>query len=268
MTTENLTWDQAVLRVLEEARIPLHYTDVGSRVAQQQLTKSVGANPAAGAMTTLRTLVKGKRVVQTERGVYALPEVAHDVAVAEAAAEDEANVGDRLIVNAYGLYWSRSLVNWDPPATNSQAKLLGDAGAGLVNFADQDGIYLLHSGSEIMYVGQSYTPQNGTAGLYNRLRNHHNDNRKSDRWDAFSWFGFRPVSDELTLGPTPENATTKDVIDLIEGILIEGIMPRLNMRRGEGSKAWEPNLYYQIEDPNLIVKKLSALGTLGQTLRE
>ena len=36
MTTENLTWDQAVLRVLEEARIPLHYTDVGSRVAQQQ----------------------------------------------------------------------------------------------------------------------------------------------------------------------------------------------------------------------------------------
>ena len=47
MTTENLTWDQAVLRVLEEARIPSHYTDVGSRVAQQQLTKSVGANPAA-----------------------------------------------------------------------------------------------------------------------------------------------------------------------------------------------------------------------------
>ena len=46
MTTENLTWDQAVLRVLEEAGTPLHYTDVGSRVAQQQLTKSVGANPA------------------------------------------------------------------------------------------------------------------------------------------------------------------------------------------------------------------------------
>ena len=76
------------------------------------------------------------------------------------------------------------------------------------------------------------------------------------------------MSDELTLGPTPENATTKDVIDLIEGILIEGIMPRLNMRRGEGSKAWEPNLYYQIEDPEFIVRKLSALGTLGQTLRE
>ena len=150
-------------------------------------------------------------------------------------------------------------MDWEP----TKGRLLGNAGAGDVNFADQDGIYILHNGNEVAYVGQSYTPTTETAGLYSRLRNHHNDKRKSDRWESFSWFGFRPVNEDGQLLPAEGSATTKEVINLIEGILIEGLMPRLNMRRGEGSKAWEPNLYNHVEDPLITLKRLQALADLG-----
>ena len=35
MTTENLVWEQAVLRVLEDAGEPLHYTEIGNRIVQK-----------------------------------------------------------------------------------------------------------------------------------------------------------------------------------------------------------------------------------------
>ena len=270
MTTQGtLTWDNAVLHVLGEADAPLHYTEVGARVAQQGLTRSVGANPAAGAMSALRNLLKDAKVVAVvgQRGVYALPAIAQKVAAAAEAQEVAETSPDRLIVNAYGLYWSRSLVNWDAAATSNDARLLGSAGGNPVDFADQDGIYLLHNGNEITYVGQSYTPNTEAAGLYSRLLSHHKDSRKSDRWDTFSWFGFRPVDDNGQLLQTPETATIRDVIDLLEGIFIEGLMPRLNMRRGDGAKAWESNLYSQVEDPRLITNRLSALATVGAALR-
>lgn len=269
MTTGTMTWEQAVLFVLQDAGEPLHYTAVGTRIARQNLTRSVGANPAAGAMSTLRNLLKDNRVsnVVGQRGFYALPDIARDVAAVVEAQEVEETTPGRLVVNAYGLYWSRSLVNWEAAPTSSSARILGTAGSDPVNFADQDGIYLLHNGNEIAYVGQSYTPSSDRAGLYSRLRAHHNDSRKSDRWDSFSWFGFRPVDDNGNLSQVPESANIKDVIDLIEGILIEGIMPRLNMRRGEGVKAWETNLYNQVEDPQLIANRLSALTTIGVALR-
>ena len=250
----------------------MHYRAVSERIVEQELTRSVGATPAGQANYALRSLMKSGAVAQAEgTGMYALPEVVEHEREEAARAEDEAAEAvtddSRLTVKAYGLYWDRELVDWTPGPTSRQAQLLGDAGSGPVNFADQDGIYLLQSGNETVYAGQSYTPDTDAAGLYARLRSHHRSSRKADRWDTFSWFGFRPVGEDRRLLPTPGNATPKDVIDLIEGILIEGLMPRLNMRRGEGSKAWEPNLYEQVEDPQIIARRLSALVQAGQILR-
>ena len=182
-------------------------------------------------------------------GMYALQEIAESfeekAAAEEAAALAAAADPDRFTLKAYGLYWDRDAVDWDPTPNSRQAQLTGSRGRVAVNFADQDGVYLLHHGNEIVYAGQTYTPDTETAGLYSRLRYHHTSNRKSDRWDTFSWFGFKPIGPDRKLLPTPDNVTAKDVIDLLEGIFIEGLMPRLNMRRGEGSKAWESILFEQ-----------------------
>ena len=248
----------------------MHYREIANQIVSSNLTKSVGATPAHQANSALRSLVKAGKVAALEgAGMYALPEVANKERQ-HAEAEDDADFEaatdtNRLTVKAYGLYWSRALVDWDP----ANGRLLGSAGSTTIDFADQDGVYLLHSGNEIAYVGQSYTPNQTTPGLYGRLRSHHTDFRKTDRWDSFSWFGFKPVdSESQTLLPTPNTATAKEVFNLLEAILIEGLMPRLNMRAGEDTKEWlKDSQYSQIEDPYLIMKRLAALGTVGQVLR-
>lgn len=149
MTTGNLTWEQAAFRILQEAREPLHYRDIGDRIVAQNLTRSVGANPANQANVALHKLFREGHIRKIGRGLFALPEIADQVAEAEAEA-DEAIVSGRLTVGAYGLYWNRSLVDWE---VTSNGRLLGTTGGSTVDFADQDGIYLLHTGNEIVYVG-------------------------------------------------------------------------------------------------------------------
>ena len=265
MTTGNLTWQQAALRVLDEEGRPLRTTDVGELIAQRQYTANVGAAPTQQASVALRNLLKRGEIRQVGK-LYALPNVANQ---ALQSAEEEAEAGyvtatnpDRLTVRAYGLYWSRGLVNW-----SSGSNLWGEAGGDRVNFADQDGIYLLHNGNEITYVGQTRTPK-GVRGLYSRLQDHDKDRRKTDRWDSFSWFGFRPVDETGSLGEPPQTADLGEILNLIEAILIEGLMPRLNMQSAPNSKEWlEENQYFQVEDPQLIASRFAALAQVGAALR-
>ena len=266
MTSGNLTWDDAVIRVLQDAGKPLHYTEVGDRIAEQGLTRSVGATPANSANVALNKLAKSGIIEKVGRGVFAISEVARQITDVDSD-DDNTVVSDigRLTVNAYGLYWDRNSVDWE--ATTNNRQLLGAAGGIQVNFADQDGIYLLHNGNEITYVGKSRTP-NAQAGLYSRLKFHHTDRRKTDRWDTFSWFGFKPVNENGELLPTPESATIGDVIDILEAILIEGLMPRLNMRSGDGAREWlKGNQYFQDQSPAVIARRLAALAQIGQVLR-
>ena len=229
-------------------------------LASGELTRSVGATPTQQASVALRSLLKQENIEQVGR-LYASKEVAsrarQDAETRADTQYEAATDTSRLSVKAYGLHWRRNLVDWSP----TQGKLLGSSGSTPIDFADQDGIYLLHNGNEITYAGQSRTPSSRT-GLYNSLRSHHNDGRKTDRWETFSWFGFRPVDNESgQLLEAPETATIEDVINLIEAIFIESLMPRLNMRSGEGAKEWlEDNQYFQTEDPQLIANRLAALG--------
>ena len=223
MATGNLTWEQAVLQVLREAGEPMHYRAVAERIVEQGLTRSAGATPPGQANYALRSLMKSGDVAEAEgAGMYALPEIVEQERQEADLAEEDAAAAvsddSRLTVKPYGLYWNGNLADWTPSPNSRQAQLPGEAGSGRVNFADQDGIYLLHSGNETVYAGQSYTPDTDAAGLYGRLRSHHRSGRKTDRWDTFSWFGFRPVGEDFRLLPTPPNATVKDMIDLIEGL--------------------------------------------------
>ena len=155
MTTGNLTWEQAVLRVLEEAGEPMHYRDVADIIVQQNLTRSVGATPPNQANYALRSLVRSSEVAEAEGvGMYALP------AVAKRAAEEDARFEG---IASYGLYWEKNRVNWNPGQRGRGVrgiKLLGRAKGEdkEVNFASQQGIYLLHQGMDFCTSGRRPTP--------------------------------------------------------------------------------------------------------------
>lgn len=148
------------------------------------------------------------------------------------------------IIGAFGMYWERSLVDW-----YARPKLLGSQGIGAttVDFFDQRGLYLLHDRRQIVYVGRSTD-----RPLGKRLYEHTQD-RLRGRWDRFSWFGIRGVTEEGNLQPPRNDADVEFCIQAIEALLIESIEPPLNRKRGDGFSGIE---YIQSEDPALRDRKL------------
>ena len=246
MSTQNLSWTAAVLQVLRETNGPLHYTEVERRIMEQGLRPKI-ANSQATTNGTLRSLMSasgrnGVREIYNQKGVYALESVARELNPKLRDEEAAAQNSGIIKIEAFGLFWRRELVDWE-----SGLRLLGQQSKEsiAVDFADQDGIYVLHDGREVMYVGKTYTPTSN-YGLYRRLKDHNDDPRKTVYWDGFSWFGFKPVAEDGLLREASNNATLESVIDVIEAIFIETLLPRLNQQSGEGmQQAREDGLYFQ-----------------------
>jgi len=138
----------------------------------------------------------------------------------------------RSFIKNYGLRWQRQFVNFGRPVT-----VLGyvsdDPSQPTIDFAFQTGVYALYDGSELVYVGRAVK---GERPLGERLRFHHNDEMKTDRWTTFSWFGFRSVVQEGRLqkeSHAVRTVKTVDVAEVFEGLMIEFIRPRLNNRGGD-----------------------------------
>jgi len=69
------------------------------------------------------------------------------------------------------------------------------------------------------------------------------------RWDRFSWFGVLPVREDGTLAAAPPEAfNIKNLIATMEALLIEGLEPPQNRKRGDAFNAVE---FLQVEDPEL-----------------
>lgn len=116
-------------------------------------------------------------------------------------------------------------------------KHLPDAAAaakpGVVDFAKQCAVYLLHHDREIIYVGQ-------TVELGPRLREHTKSPHLHNRWNRFSWFGFRKVI-HRDMGPgclgkpiLPSDFGIDEWMKTVEGILIAALEPRNNGMAGLG----------------------------------
>lgn len=93
------------------------------------------------------------------------------------------------IIQCYGLFWREEDVFWGAGRTRGQ--LLGVPArlrtATPTDFRQQVGIYVLYSGHQMIYVGQTGS---GKRKLFSRLKAHRRDSL-ADRWDRFSWFGLR-----------------------------------------------------------------------------
>lgn len=238
-----MNWRDSVLHVLRQKGEAMHYADIAEAIAEQELRSDFGATPAATVNSTISTSIQqeGDRspFVRVDRGYYALRGLDNQARAAGTISEPEPAESTGLI-NAFGMFWARTNVLW-----SGNPKILGQQqpGSQPVDFANQRGVYLLHDGRAVVYVGRTTEQPLGI-----RLRQHISD-RLNGRWDRFSWFGVYPVSDNGSLNSSAIG--TYDMISLIvtmEALLIEGLEPPQNRKRGDDFRAVE---FLQHPDPEL-----------------
>lgn len=246
---KNMTWKDAVTRVLTDARASMHYTDIADEIVSKGYRKDVGATPANTVATIITNEIRNKGnesvFIRTGYGEYILREFTQSDAgqsggTLEKETSDKADES-KGIVNAFGMYWRREYVDW----SSSNVSLLGvqQLGASQVDFADQKGVYLLHDGRAVVYVGRA-TDQSLGKRLYQ-----HTIDRLNGRWDRFSWFGVLHVSEEGELSePDTSSYGLDDWVSMMEALLIEGLEPPQNRRRGDDFRAVE---YLQRKDPKI-----------------
>lgn len=251
-----MTWEQAISRVLEEADEPLHYIEITDRIVAGELRKSLGATPAATVASVLSTAIKREGIrapwVRLGRGTYGPAGREHSetpsaATAARALVPEERDQEEQYeVVSSFGMYWSRDAVEWA-----RAPRILGQqyGGATQVDFCNQIGVYLLYDGREVIYVGRATE-----RGLGVRLYEHTWD-RLASRWDRFSWFGFLPVGEDGALRGMPAAFDSSKLGPALEAILVETVEPRQNRKRGDDLAQVE---YLQVEDPAVRRRALKA----------
>jgi hypothetical protein len=258
METE-LEWKDAIIAVLRAAKAPMHYAEIPEQIFERGLRVEQTATPAATVAAFIARSLKNERehspFVRVSRGVYALrggQTEASAIAQTELEEAEEPAEADEVtgLVNSFGMFWNRDKVNWE-----TDPHILGEqqAGAKPVNFREQKGVYLLHDAQGVVYVGRA------TDQTLGRRLQQHNSDRLAGRWTRFSWFGVYPVQEDGTLRMSIDFAKvdTTIVIATMEAVLIEGLEPRQNRKRGDDFRAIE---FLQVEDPKLEMNRKRAIA--------
>lgn len=250
----DMQWKQAIAKVLRDSGEPMHYADIAQAIIDQGYRRNVGATPAATVSANLSESMRAgskSQFVKVDRGVYALRGIDRAPRPAPQEESDEAEETSREmgLINAFGMFWSRSQVAWQ----SRMPRLLGvqQTGSTPVNFTEQAGVYVLYDVHRPIYVGRVTEPRMGL-----RLFDHTRD-RLTSRWDRFSWFGVRGVTGDGTLAPIPTaGIAINTLIATMEALLIEGLEPPQNRRQGDGFNAVE---FIQTEDPDFEKKQKQKL---------
>lgn len=245
----DLNWRDAISQVLRANHEAMHYAEIAEAIAEQQLRTEFGATPAATVNSIISTSLQNEGhaspFIRVERGRYWLRQLAENplAQVVPAQQPDQPTVvepDETGLINAFGMYWSRNNVLW-----TSTPRILGQQqpGSTSVDFCNQKGVYLLLDGRTVVYVGRTTDQPLGV-----RLRQHIVD-RLNGRWDRFSWFGIYSVAENASLNISA--TVTYDLTLLIvtmEALLIEGLEPPQNRKRGDDFRAVE---FLQVEDPDI-----------------
>lgn len=148
-------------------------------------------------------------------------------------------------VTSFGLFWREDEIDWEPGTGNRNSfRLLGRVGSNsgtlkICDFRHQSGIYVLYDDYGPTYVGLTRA-----LGLGQRLKNHTCDRHKG-KWDRFSWFGFKAISNSVNesgmkfLEPRKDKVKTSQhtTIGDLEALLIAAMGTRLNRAKMKFSDA-------------------------------
>jgi hypothetical protein len=231
----------------------MHYTEIAEAIAKQNLRTDLGATPAYTVSSVISTSMSegdSSPFIRVERGRYwlrALTSGGRQAGQQPASEETE----DTGLINAFGMYWSRDKVLW---AAN--AKILGQQqpDSTPVDFSNEKGVYLLYDGREVVYVGRTTDQPLGA-----RLRQHTLD-RLNGRWGRFSWFGvYKADSSGALVTDETDSYDLTMLIVTMEALLIEGLEPPQNRKRGDDFRAVE---FLQVEDP--AIQKSQILNLIDE----
>jgi len=154
-----------------------------------------------------------------------------------------------MLIRNFGHLWERKYINYGRPKVKGHLKGYKNK-ARQIDFRDQIGIYVLFDRDLLpVYIGQAGRNQR----LFGRLKQHESDHLWN-RWEHFSWFGFRRVnksSGELSLFDRL-NKTFKVsgslLLNEIEGALITALEPKLNK---QGARWKDVEEYFQFIDDEM-----------------
>ena len=215
------TWKDAVLDVLRSTEGSLHYEDdILAEIKKRKLRTGFGKSPRVSVAVALTDLLRCGAVLKDRPGYYSIKQEEPEETDEETPA---------LKIEAYGLFWKADEVEWRTGKRQLRGVDPNDDTL-IVNFASQEGVYLLHHHNTptAVYVGMTSRRDNG---LYDRLVEHQKDQTQG-RWETFSWFGFRPVLESRKLGNPATTVERRRMIEIVEAILIETILPALNRQFG------------------------------------
>ena len=161
-----------------------------------------------------------------------------------------------MLIRNYGHLWERRFVFWGRGSVKGHLRgyrTPQDKGS---NFRDQIGIYILYDKNYLtVYVGQTGS---GNQRLFARLKQHQKDHLWN-RWEYFSWFGFRRVNINGMLSDYDKTektfkATGRDLLNEIEAALLVSLEPRLNKQGPRWKKVEE---YFQFVEESLEERSVS-----------
>ncbi len=141
-----LTWKQAIEKVLTDRGEPMRYDDIAEAIMEAGLRETTGATPTATVAAQLSMEIDHQRerslFVRVSRATYGLKSWQNTNLQSSAIMEAASDVAIEPGVQAYGMYWDRKLVDWD----RSPSKLFGQQfqGSATVDFSEQRGLYLLY----------------------------------------------------------------------------------------------------------------------------
>ena len=172
-----------------------------------------------------------------------------------------------MLIRNYGHLWERRFVYWGRGSNAGHlwgTKTPNDSGA---DFRDQIGIYILYDkDNNPVYVGQTGS---GNQRLFSRLRQHTKDHLWN-RWEYFSWYGFRRVNANAALSDydKPEKIfKTKgdNLLNEIESALIVALEPKLNK---QGPRWKDVDEYFQYVEEELEERSISEVLREFSELKE
>jgi len=154
-----------------------------------------------------------------------------------------------MLVRNFGVHWERNYINYGRGRVRGH--LRGYRSGKQADFREQIGVYVLSDKDLLpVYIGQAGS---GQHTLFDRLKRHERDHLWN-RWEHFSWFGFRRVNQNGSLSQHDDvdksfKATGRQLLNEIEGALITVLEPRLNK---QGARWKDAEEYFQEIDDELM----------------
>ncbi len=153
----------------------------------------------------------------------------------------------RVLIGAYGMFWERDAVAWNPGSGSAAWRLLGRRGVNrpglrMVDVRRARGVYVLFDHHGAYYAGLA----RGAGGMGERLKQHLSD-MHAGKWQRFCWFAFDTVGDSaeadglhpVLLRDQPVPTADEEVIRELEALLITILGTRgQNKMKFQAAEEW------------------------------